>query len=166
MLAIDEYRITQIQRRSYHIGELERRIRFSETQISDSDQPTDRVGVRDARKAEIRVSVRPAPGARESFAGAPYLVVLARQLEANGAVTFGASQSVGHVPRQRQQEPCVANDRRIDDDVLAETARVALLLLDARRKDSPEIPVPILVLPDVHEGVFDFEVTEEDASVE
>src|ERR1700674_1541702 len=69
------------------------------------------------------------------------------------------------MPRQRQRDASVADHRRIDDDVLSESALVSLLLLYARRKDSAPVPVAILVLSQVHDWMFRLEVAEKNSAV-
>src|ERR1700686_2039706 len=69
------------------------------------------------------------------------------------------------MPRQRQREAGVADHRRIDDDVLSESALVSLLLLYARGEDSAPVPVAILVLPYVHDWMLRLEMAEKNSAV-
>src|SRR6202521_214093 len=70
------------------------------------------------------------------------------------------------MPGQRQRDESVVNLRGVYDYVLSESALISLLLLDAGREDSPPVPVAVLVLPQVDDGMLGFEVTEQNAAVE
>src|ERR1700741_2119036 len=138
MVDVDENRVAQIERGARYVSEPEWRIRLGEAEFPDARQSADGVRVGDAREAEICFELRPPPGTREALACASDLVIGARQLVSDGRIEFDAAQAVRWVPRYRQQKSRVANDGRIDDDVLAEAALVALLLFDASRKDPSE----------------------------
>ncbi len=70
------------------------------------------------------------------------------------------------MPRQRQRDRGIADHRRIDDDVLSESALVSFLLLDARREDSPPVPVTVLVLAQMNHRTVGLEMAEKNPAVE
>src|SRR5947207_15708657 len=70
------------------------------------------------------------------------------------------------MPRQRQKKTRIVNHRRVDDDVLSKPALVSLLLLNARRKDSSPVPVPVFVLPEMHVRMLCLQKAEQDPAVE
>src|SRR5205085_702682 len=104
--------------------------------------------------------VAPAPGARVALTRLPDLVILARELVLECAVPLVPAQSIGQVPRQRQHQTSVAHERSVGDDILAEAALISLLFLDARRKDTAEIPLAVFVLADMHVRVLRLEAAE------
>ena len=159
VIGIDEDRIAKIQSRPRDVAELERRIRLGEAELPDSHQPADSIGIGDAGEAEVRLRLRPPPRTREALTRSSDLVIGAVQLVPDGAVQFRSAQRIGRMPRQRQQKSGTTDDRRIDDDVLSEPALVALLLLDTGWKNPSEIPVAVLVLPEMHERMLGFEMT-------
>src|SRR2546423_1223265 len=166
VVGVDENRIAEIQKSPRHVPEPERRVRLRERQLSDANEATNCVRIGDACETEIRLRLTPTPRPREPFARSSDLVVGPCQLVTNSAVAPGAPQRIRWTPRQRQQKCGIMDDGRIDDDVLTEAALIALLLLDARRKYAPEIPVAICVLSEVHERMLSLEVAQQNPTIE
>src|SRR6266571_6146892 len=152
--------------RAGDVSKLEWRIRFSNTEFSEPDQPADGIGIRDPRESEIRLKLVPSPGACESFASATDLVIGSSQLVPDRAIELRSAKSVRRMPGQRERKAGVADRRRIDNDILSEAALVSLLLLDACRKYAPPVPVAILVLTQMHDRMIGLEIAEKNSAVE
>src|SRR5687767_8462310 len=70
------------------------------------------------------------------------------------------------MPGQRQRYLRVVDLRRVDRDVLTESTLSFLLLGDARRENPSEVPVAVLVLPEVDDRAVCLEVAEQNPAIE
>src|SRR6185312_11830081 len=162
---VEPYGITELPDYAGRVGEQKRRISLGHLQSGKAEQHSGGIRIADARCGEVGISGGPTPGSSVSLGGATNLVVLACQLEMNGAIECSVFQPRSRVPRKREHERRIAKLHRVHD-----YERTGLLGLKLGRfrfaKNLPEIPVAVLMLAYVHNRMLDAEVVEQHASVQ
>src|SRR6185437_15076880 len=162
---VEPYGITELPYYSGRVGEQKRRIGLRYLQSGKAEQHSGRIRIADARRRKVDISGGPTPGSSVSLGGATNLVVLACQLEMNGAIECSVFQPRRRVPRKREHERRIAKLHRVHD-----YERTGLLGLKLGRfrfaKYLPEIPVTVLMLTYVHNRMLDAEVVEQHASIQ
>ena len=111
VIRVHEDRIAEIEHRSRHVAELERRIGLGEAHFADAGESTNCVRIRYPREAQVRLHLTPPPSPRKSFTRAADLVIRTTQLEPDRAIELRPAQAVAGMPRQSESELPVVNLR-------------------------------------------------------
>ena len=164
---LDPCRVAQQPYHASHVAPPERRHRFIGMHGVDHEQPAGTVRVGDPCMRDCRVGIRPSVALGVPLARPADLVILSREIDAQGAVTPCTPQGIVRVPGNRDAKLGMAHVRRVDDDEVAESAaRHPSRRWLARREHPFEVPAPILVLPQHDDRSLDVEPAEVQTSID
>jgi hypothetical protein len=165
---VDPNRVTELPDVRPNVAEPERRLTLLDVQRVDDEAATRAVGIGDPhpRRDDVRVAPRPRVG-EMAAAGSP--IRPARKAEAHGnrAVPARAAEGIRRVPGHRENERRVTQTGGVDHDVIAEPRAGSLQQAYRPAPEEPlVVPLPVLVLLDVHPRVLGLEPADDDAAVE
>jgi hypothetical protein len=158
---VEPHRVAEVAHPAGDVVEYEWRIGFVGVEVVDHEQAPDAVGIVHPHVPKHAVDGRPPPRARVPLAPATDLQILVVQRRVDGAVAPRPVQRVVGVPGLGQFERRVVHRHRVEHHVVAELRAGGLGSGAPVPEDLPEVPVPVLVLAQVHRRVLQVHAAEQ-----